>query len=392
MARILFCWELGAGRGHITPHLGVARRLRELGHRVTFALRSLEHAETLLGTQGFDYLQAPTRLHACPCPIKPVQSPAQILHNVGYYDPAILLGRVKAWLGLFALAAPALVVCDHAPSALLAARVRGLPRAVVGNGFIVPPRAVPLPALDGSAVGGGDRDEKRVLAVINAALGQLDSPPLGALHELFDAGLTALQTYPEFDPHAPRTQARYFPPDSCPPGAAPEWPGAAPQRVFGYLYPGPYLEPLSAALRQLEASTLLVGNGIADDATRALSGPNLRFAAAPLDLQRVRAECRLGICNGQHATVANLLRGGCPLLLVPQMLEQQVLAQRVVALGAGEFLASGDPAGIAAQLRRLLGDGPHREAAAAFAARHAEVDAAAAEGELAAALDALASA
>ena len=45
MTTYLFCWELGMGRGHLTPHLPLAHHLRDRGHEVIYAVRNLQHAE-----------------------------------------------------------------------------------------------------------------------------------------------------------------------------------------------------------------------------------------------------------------------------------------------------------------------------------------------------------
>ena len=59
MSRIIYAWELGAGYGHLAAFLPLAKALRAAGHEVIFVVKELTHAETLLGQQGFAYLQAP---------------------------------------------------------------------------------------------------------------------------------------------------------------------------------------------------------------------------------------------------------------------------------------------------------------------------------------------
>ena len=52
MASIVFCWELGFGRGHIAPHISLATALMERGHEVLFALKEVDQAEEILGPYG----------------------------------------------------------------------------------------------------------------------------------------------------------------------------------------------------------------------------------------------------------------------------------------------------------------------------------------------------
>ena len=55
---------------------------------------------------------------------------------------------MQAWRSLFDAIAPDLLLADHAPTALLAARGRpGLRRALIGSGFFQPPAQQPLPSL-----------------------------------------------------------------------------------------------------------------------------------------------------------------------------------------------------------------------------------------------------
>ena len=58
---VLFCWELGAGLGHLMQVLPLATDLARAGHCVVVALRHLERAANVFGRSGVFYLQAPHR-------------------------------------------------------------------------------------------------------------------------------------------------------------------------------------------------------------------------------------------------------------------------------------------------------------------------------------------
>jgi hypothetical protein len=47
----------------------------------------------------------------------------------GYLDASRSTAMIKAWTGLMSLIAPDLIIANHAPTALIAARVLGIPRA-----------------------------------------------------------------------------------------------------------------------------------------------------------------------------------------------------------------------------------------------------------------------
>src|SRR5712664_602835 len=134
------------GYGHLGSALPLAMKLRERGHQIIFALRDLAHAERFLGQRGFALLQAPVWMSERRGPELPV-SYAEMLANFGFLDRAGLTGMVKAWRELYRLVRPDLLVIDHGPTALLAARSTGIRRVLLGTGFHSPPRTSPMPSL-----------------------------------------------------------------------------------------------------------------------------------------------------------------------------------------------------------------------------------------------------
>src|SRR5690242_8008310 len=120
MSRILMTWELGAGYGHLAPLLALAKPLKAKGHEIAFAARDLKTAATLLGGTGIAVHQAPANLE--PAPGLALHSFPQILLNTCFDDPEKLHARVQAWRKLYTDFKPDLLVSDHSPTALLAAR------------------------------------------------------------------------------------------------------------------------------------------------------------------------------------------------------------------------------------------------------------------------------
>jgi hypothetical protein len=146
VARILMAWELGANFGHLTHQLPIARQLRESGHDVWFAVRDTSIAADLLTPQQFPYVQAP-RCHYRMKPAKPLMSYAELLLAEGYGIPSVLLGQLAAWTDLLRLFRADIVVGDHSPTAILAARVAGVRAVAMGSGFAIPPDRTPLPSI-----------------------------------------------------------------------------------------------------------------------------------------------------------------------------------------------------------------------------------------------------
>lgn len=93
--------------------------------------------------------------------------------------------------------------------------------------------------------------------------------------------------------------------------------------------------------------------------------PNVRVVVdAPL--HDLLPACDMVIAHGGAGTTLTALHHGLPLLLVPQLPDHSGHASRVLASGAGEVLtvAQAVPARLREETERLLGDSPHRAAAA----------------------------
>ncbi|MDX1595046.1 MAG: hypothetical protein R3298_12425 [Gammaproteobacteria bacterium] len=383
MATYLFCWELGAGRGHVAPHLGLTRLLRDRGHEVIFAVRNLKHAETLLGRAGYRYLQAPTWVGPQAGLVGAARSYPQVLLNVGYHDVDQLVGWARAWRELFAATGADALLVDHAPTALLAARGLDLPAAVLGNGFVVPPLRAPLPPLTGALDGAVRDDEARALEHVNAAASLLAAPTLERLADLFDVEVRAVRSFPEFDHYAERDDVAYVPVAAGHGGEAPSWPGESGRpRAFAYLSAGPLLETALTVLARRRIPTLVSGDGLPGDLVDRLAGETMRFTATTYDLERVAREADLVLLNANHSTTLTLLLAGAPLLLLPQQLEQALFAERVAALGAARVVRQPKQTAVDLAVEALLHDTGPRRAAEAFAGRHAGHDFAADERDL----------
>jgi len=383
MANILFCWELGAGRGHLTPQLALARHLRDAGHDVLFAVRQLQHAETLLGRAGFRYVQAPTWIGTREEPGAAIRTYAQLLLNVGFADPDHLVGRIRAWRQLFAWHAAEILVTDHSPTALLAARGLDLPAAALGNGFFVPPLRAPLPALAGELDAPALADEARALDHANRALAKVGAPVMDRLADLFDVTLRVVRTWPEFDHYPDRDDVLYVPFLARIPGATPTWPEAPGAKLFAYLRPGPLLTPVLTVLARRRLPALVTVEGVASELIERFSSPTLTLTECTYDLGQVAAEADLALLNANHSTTLALLAGGCPVLLLPQQLEQAIFARRVAAQGVGLVVGEPRQTAVDLALEALLQEPRYRTAARELAARHAGHDAAAAERDLA---------
>jgi UDP:flavonoid glycosyltransferase YjiC (YdhE family) len=376
VSRIVFAWELGGGLGHLGPFRPIAERLAGRGHDITIAASDVERAHIAFGSRPVKIAQAPICTKTYKGLAEPPLNYAEILMRYGYLDAPLLAGLLRAWRGLLDLARPDLVIADHAPTALLAARGRGTARAVFGNPFAVPPRSSPTPNMRSWVEVPHERlanSDTGVLDVINRSLGGA-APPLGALHEIFEGAARLYTGLPELDPYGPRAPGDYLGLYTGVAASRPAaWPGGDGPRVFVYLHADyVHIEPALAALSASGARCFIYLLGGTPAMWQRHEGPRVAFSAEPVDLGTALADCDLCVIHGGTGASISALRAGKPMLLLPAQLEQFLLASALEKLGVARLVHPDRPPDIAGALGRALADPGLARAARDFALRHAE--------------------
>jgi UDP:flavonoid glycosyltransferase YjiC (YdhE family) len=376
--RILICWELGAGMGHVRRLAPVVSGLTGRGHQVVIAARDVVSALSALDDERIPIVAAPVSMRCSP-KLPPSASYPEVLLRVGYADAEILNGLLSAWRHLFNMVGAEAVIAEHAPTALLAAKMVGMPSAAVGTGFSVPPCIAPMPGLVNYQKAPAERlraAERRVIGNVQRAVGHSGRSAIENVAELFRPERSFVCSYPEFDHHGARPGVRYWgaiePLDT--PGEDPEWPTGDKPPVFVYLHHN--YKAFSGLVQQLKTAgypTLLVSPGIPEDLAREISSPAIRIARRPVDLAKVAERRCVVITHCGHGTTARLLLLGVPMILLPNYVEQTVLAYRLAQQRLA-LMMNPDPRRhrYAAAIERLLADEGYRERAGAFAARHAQ--------------------
>ncbi|HEX4300118.1 MAG TPA: nucleotide disphospho-sugar-binding domain-containing protein [Gammaproteobacteria bacterium] len=376
MARVLICWELGNGLAYIEGLAAAGRVISKAGHEVHFALRDLTHAERLLG-ERFPFYQAPTRVTASGMALPNPMTFADVLINLGYDNPASVVGRVRAWRKLLELVQPDIVRCAHAPGALLAARGTGIRSLAVGIGFLIPPARSPLPLLRTWAKGVSPERmaarEQAVLEGMNQALAALGAPKLASVGALYgDADLRELYTYPELDDYGPRDDVKYLGNFQAAKGAAPAWPDTPGKRIFAYLDPDQSTPMLLKALAGTGQPVLAYLPHAPEELLKQYASGNLKITAQPLDVIKTASLCDLGVSHGGHNIMGSFLGAGKPQLALPRLFPERVTAEKVAGCGAG-LVARWDEADISQKLTQLLRVPAFADRAKAIAARVAHL-------------------
>ena len=390
--RVFYAWELGQDLGHLLRFLAPALKLRERGHDVLFAVRDLSNAESTLGHRGFPLMQAPIWIANVGGLPKITVSYTEIALRYGFISYPGLKALVKAWRELFRYVRPGLVLTDHSPTALLAARSLGIRHAPIGSGFFNPPLTNPLPSMrywDKVPPERIAQPDQLATRIANQVLRDMGGTPLRSFADLFRADDNFLCTFPELDHYPMREGARYWGPTfEMEQGAELDWPQGEGKRIFAYIKPRHRdFVRLLEALRDSGHRVLCYAPGIDKANLEKFASERMKISREPLKLKPMMDKgCDLVICHAGPGTMTVALLAGVPLLLLPTQLEQAMGARRVAQLGAAIVVMKGNPPSqdgkddgkpkapetdYAALIRDLLTQEKFRKAAGVFAKKYA---------------------
>lgn len=372
MKRVLLTWEIGAGLGHMTRLSALARSLTARGYTVTAALRDLSRAHLLFADLPVTLLQAPTWLHKVTMQ-RPVACLPDTLLLSGYFDSGALSSLVRAWDGLLTLVKPDLMICDYAPTALLASHNLGIPRFVVGPGFAEPAPGHPVADWRPHTVADGlaARQEQQLLEIINPLLPR-QGDALTRLADLYQVDGTFITNFPDLDVYnGQRHNAVYCPLQHSANNNPAQWPDGDGPGIVAYLNPD-YSEtqPLMRALADSGARVVVVCPDRRASLLQPFASARLHLASTVIDLQRTIGEADLLISHGGNGVTCQSLAAGKPHLVLPMQLEQLLTGIAVRRLAVGEYCERITDSEHASALIAAAQTAAARSNAQAFAERH----------------------
>jgi UDP:flavonoid glycosyltransferase YjiC (YdhE family) len=320
MLGALLAWEGGSGRGHVVPLRTIAEAVSD---RFTFdaALCKLEHKNELAAfcepVQGpwLPYSGEYRKSQGNPA----AATWGEFLADIGFRRPEILRESIGWWQGVMRECDISLVIGDHAPCALLAARGLGIPSVAIGGGYWLPPSnmetfPVLLPRYSRFLY-----DEAETVDIINSVVPEFGIPKLKRLPEVYAASDQLVFSLDMLDPYIEwRTQP------ALPPiigGAVEPAPGG--DEIFIYFSTTEKSDPrLMEAIGNLGVPVRAFIPGIDDKAAEDLTrrGVIVERSAVPVDLIAKRS--RLMVNAAQHGTLCLGLGAGLPQVAVPQQREQ----------------------------------------------------------------------
>jgi UDP:flavonoid glycosyltransferase YjiC (YdhE family) len=371
VSNILFVWELGANLGHLTRDLPLARYCHAVGHEVAWAVNDLDASTRLLSKEGFTLLQAPKLQPAGRLP-PPINFAAMLLSE-GYADSSALATAIQSWLDLITAFKPDVLVYNHAPTALLAAYLAGIPVLLCGTGFEIPPDSPVLPSFRPwlrISMAEHHKSEQQLLALVNGLLVRHGKALLPRLAALFTQYRPLLTTFSELDPFGPRKGGDYVGPVyALPEAPSTAWSSESEQKVLAYLRPTiPGVEALLHSLNELDAEVICAVPGLPEHWP--VRYGKLHFFPHALPLEPLLSGANLMISYGA-TTMGTALRAGVPVLLVPQVIEQFLSGLPLERLGAGRMLREQrSPAACSSILKDMLEHDRYRTTARVFSEWH----------------------
>lgn len=383
--KILFAWELGGNLGHILRQRQIAAQLRQRGHQVVFAAKNVALARQVLADDGhadvgsIEVLQAPAAAGRFRHPHRDISSYADMLMAHGFGMPQVLQPLIDAWLAMFREVRPDVVVLDHSPAALFAARLCGVPSVNIGTGFEIPPALAPFPDFRPWLKVPKQvflKMEAGMLEQLNALAQAHRRPPFARLADCLRADRSLLLTFKELDHYPERSDGEYLGPlFSTDLGADVVWPATHAQNVLVYLRPNPELETTLASLAKLAANVVCVIPGISSDVQACYAHAHMSIYSAPVKLATLLTQCDLVVSHLGHGLLSASVLAGVPVLGIPTQIEQMLLGQCAQAAGVGRYVPLNEVrAKLDAVLVDMLGAPSLREKSVALAARYPDYD------------------
>ena len=345
MKHLVFCWEFGEGYGHVAGFRKIAQELKNNGVKVTWVLRHLDFAHLVIEDDRDVVFQAP-HTRSTNVDNQATLSYSHMLSFLGYDNPRLLLNLVNTWRQLLALIKADMIVADHAPTALIAAKTLNIKSTMIGTGFFSPPRLDILPefcVFPPQPIEKLKQYDQVFVNTVNHCLTHFNFEPIKSVAEVFSVEEDFLCTFAELDHYPNRPNAEYWGARfSNEMGKSVHY-KTDKFRIFIYMHARTnqyvnMMECLNASDAEVIAHIPKI-----DTQQASLTYSNIIFSPDPVNMENVLEQVDLVICNGGHGTVAASLLAGVKVLMIPMQLEQMMLSQLITKRGLGAYLSAEEP-------------------------------------------------
>jgi UDP:flavonoid glycosyltransferase YjiC (YdhE family) len=308
------------------------------GHDFDAALCRLTYADVLspLGAQVFacPALRYAAQRRQGPKAV-PTATWGEFLGDLGFDDPAHLSRTFAWWREVMITRNIALVVCDYAPLALLAARSLEIPTVAVGQGFGLPPWQMAKFPLFKHSQSQCLHDEEVLLANVNQAVTGVGMQALRGLPEIYRAELSVVQTFELLDFYASARQTPYLPANiELDQSLATDG-----DEIFCYFSQSELEnDAFLTALETLDLPRRGYLPNLHAPAAERLQASGMILEAGPVPVPQIVARSRLMVNAGQHGVLSLALVHGLPQICFPQHMEQDWHARAAAKTGAARVV------------------------------------------------------
>lgn len=342
---VMIAWELGSGMGHLGRHLDLAQTLALRGHQVTFAVKDLRLARSVLeGVSSCRYVQAP-RVGRSKSLSRLMTSYVDILDHHGMADPDSCTALLHAWEQVFRICGTDIVLLDHAPGALFAAKCLRIKSVGLETGFTCPPSQTPFPAFRTQGKGSkAERLDREVacLAAMNPFAVRHGMAPFQSFAQALQADVPLLTTFPELDHYPQRTGGRYIgPTHGFTDGQPVNWSGLGTHKVFVYLSHALAAQAVLKGLGEMgaEVEVLAYCPELDAEQRKTFQSQTMRLLEQPAQMRGLLKNCDLVISHGGHGLMTACVLNAVNVLIIPVYQEQRLMAVCVKRSGIGVALS-----------------------------------------------------
>jgi len=356
--RIFYAWEIGQDLGHVARFAPIVWELRKHHVHFSYALTDLSRCYFLQRSVNDCIYQAPccTALRG---QVRENLSYPQTLINHGFLETDVLASRMVAWMRLFAIEHPKVVICDFAPVAQIVAQSMGIPTVMLGTSFECPPAESPMPpftSVERHLQPAIFEDQILVDHCMAESSRRVGLTPTTLAKMIKDSKKVFLCTYPELGCYGPHRNVSYYGTWNISSGKQASFTSLHDDKIFCYLKFRPGVEYLVGSLHGLDADTLIFIDGASKEFIDWFSSPNVRFLDSPADIATLASDLSLAVTNGNHGTTSLLLSLGTPVLMMPLHIEQTVHAKRAEMSGLGVTIDQSRICDFAKVVKGMLAD------------------------------------
>lgn len=351
MANVVLCSEMGRGSRYMAKLADFAVELQAQGHGVRLICPDLHTAHAMPEFSKVSIFPAPRAdidpfLRSKQSDERPKNYSSVLLMN-GYRNARTLVPLLRSWLHFFATLDADLVVGDHSPTALLAAKLLAIPSIMIGSGYTVPPQEHPLPSvapwrisMEGEAMVQGDLffEDEKILHTLNETMKLLnfDRVEFTEVHQIYSHAAQWVVSLPEMDHYGRRELSyvvRWMNRDEA---NVPEWPYGPGDKIFVYMdAAAPHLPILLQQLKEIGDPVLAVVPKATDAFIEQYQATTIKIQREHVNIRRVSEQCKVIINHSGHNLVYELLMMGVPSVFLPNNPENTLLAYRLAKKKVG---------------------------------------------------------